>query len=196
MLFELRTYDLEVGKAVHYLELFRDKGMAMITRHLPMAGYWMTESGHLNRIHHLWVYADFAERSAYRAAAAADAEWNGIFVPEAFPLIVSQKNAFLELDEGSPLLKSVVKARLTHHRRKDGDRPLFSERWFSLIARSRAGIAASDGERIGLWHVRSGHNVGAAIEIRAAATPEMLLGADPSAVGHELMRPCALSPLR
>ena len=55
MLFELRTYDLKPGKAPAYLEFFRTFGVRLVTRHLPMGGYWMVESGRLNRIEHLWI---------------------------------------------------------------------------------------------------------------------------------------------
>ena len=64
-----------------------------MTRHLPLLGYWLTESGRLNVLHHLGAYTDLDDRAARRAGLAADTEWSSGFGPRAFPLIENQGEA-------------------------------------------------------------------------------------------------------
>ena len=75
MIFELRAYDLIPGKAPDYIDLFRKDGVQYVTRHLPMGGYWLTDSGMLNRLYHLWIYESLEERMECRAGLATDADW-------------------------------------------------------------------------------------------------------------------------
>ena len=75
MIFEWRTYRFAPGRAAAYLAAFQSEGLPLVTRHLPLLGYWMTESGRLNVLHHLWVYADLDDRAACRASLSADADW-------------------------------------------------------------------------------------------------------------------------
>ncbi len=64
MIFEWRTYELKTAKALDYLQMFRTFGVESVTAHLPLGGYFLTETGALNRIDHLWIYESFAERTA------------------------------------------------------------------------------------------------------------------------------------
>ena len=105
MLFELRTYDLKPGKAPVYLEFFRTAGVALVTRHLPMMGYWMVESGRLNRIEHLWAYRDMAERDACRAGLAEQddaALWRWRVAARRDPALRPQAGAASSAPESAP----------------------------------------------------------------------------------------------
>lgn len=115
MIFEWRSYDLGVGKALEYLNLFSREGVQYATRHLPMGGYWLAESGPLNRIHHLWIYNSLAERDACRAGLAQETGWVQGFMPRGFPLIVRQENRLMRLERGSDALERVVAGRLRTH---------------------------------------------------------------------------------
>ena len=64
MILELRTYDHAPLDAQRYLALFRADGLPLITRHLPLVGYWPTEGGPLNRIEHPWAHESLADRAA------------------------------------------------------------------------------------------------------------------------------------
>jgi len=110
MIFEWRSYDLRVGKAPEYLALFSREGVQHATRHLPMGGYWLAESGALNRIHHLWIYDSLAERDACRAGLAQETGWVQGFVPRGFPLIERQENRLMRLERGSDVLAAVAGA--------------------------------------------------------------------------------------
>ena len=91
MIFEWRTYRFAPGAAAAYLATFQAEGLPLVTRHLPLLGYWLTECGRLNVLHHFWVYADLDDRAARRAALAADADWSAGFGPRAFPMIERQE---------------------------------------------------------------------------------------------------------
>lgn len=191
MLYELRAYDLKPGKALAYLDLFRRDGMQYVTRHLPMAGYWLTDTGALNRIYHLWIYKDLSERAAARAGLAADADWNRRFVPEGFPLILSQRNAMLTLIEGSDALSAVLETRRDPHPAQPEEAPIFSPVPLSLTA----GPASSGGELLAHWRILSGEAPGQ--EIRLFRHPDgNPFASAPGAGRHEVLSALSLSPLR
>jgi NIPSNAP. len=191
MLYELRAYDLKPGKALAYLDLFRRDGVRYVTRHLPMGGYWLADTGALNRVYHLWIYRDLTERAGARAGLAADADWNQRFVPEGFPLILSQRNAILSLVEGSDALDAVVAARRNTHPGQPAEVPIFSPVPLSLTA----GPAAIGGELLGHWRALSGEAPGQDIRLFRHPDGDPFTSA-PGAGRHEVLSALSLSPLR
>lgn len=192
MIFELRCYDLVPGKAPEYLELFRREGVQYVTRHLPMGGYWLSDSGMLNRLYHLWIYASLAERLACRASLADDAEWSRGFVPRGFPLIKTQRNMLMELLEGSASLAEVVAARRDVHDGQGEDDPVFAPDYLSLtLGDARAGGA----DLLGRWRVLSGEAPGAVVTLYRHGGCDPFMTA-PGTRRHELLRALSCSPLR
>ena len=192
MIFELRAYDLIAGKGPEYLDLFRRDGVQYVTRHLPMGGYWLTDSGMLNRLYHLWIYESLDERLACRAGLAGDAEWNQRFVPKGFPLILSQANMLMEQLEGSDALSAVVASRKDVHAGQSADDPMFAPDYLSLTVGE---MRSEEAELLGRWRVLSGEVPGAVVTLYCHA------GSDPfvTAKGterHELLRSLSCSPLR
>lgn len=190
MIYELRAYDLLPGKGPAYLDLFRRDGVQYVTRHLPMAGFWLTDSGALNRLYHLWIYRDLEERLEARSGLAADAEWNGRFVPEGFPLIVSQRNMLMALEEGSPALDTVEANRKSVHGPQPEEAPMFAPGYMSL---SFGDVPHTQG-RIGRFRVISGEAPGEVVSLYAHG-PDDPFGPATAAGRHELLRPMAISPL-
>ncbi|WP_172329923.1 NIPSNAP family protein [Mangrovicoccus sp. HB161399] len=192
MFHELRVYDLMPGKGPEYLELFRTRGVQHVTRHLPMAGYWLTDTGALNRIYHLWIYASLEERAAARAGLGGDRDWNEGFVPAGFPLIVTQENMLMRCEESSALLDRVVEGRLAGHGPQEAGAPMFGARLLSLVrGRGRAG-----GELLGRWSVISGAAPGAQVSLFAHEAGGNPFATAEGAERHEILRPLELSPLR
>lgn len=192
MFFELRTYDLKPGKAPVYLEFFRTFGLELVTRHLPMGGYWMTESGPLNRIEHLWIYEDFAERDACRASLIQDRPWMEEFIPKAFADVLAQSTRIMTLVESSPAFGQVISARKTHHANQAVGSPMFADALQGLTvsdhAPDRSGLIAG-------FRVLSGTNPGSHVALHGGsfdALTRMTDGAD----SHALLRPLTFSPLR
>lgn len=194
MLYELRAYDLIAGKAPAYIDLFRTSGVQYVTRHLPMAGYWLTDSGSLNRLYHLWIYESLDERAACRAGLAGDREWNDEFVPNGFPLIVAQRNFIMTMRETSPLLETVTASRSNVHDGQTEAEPMFSAHLLSLTFGGSVSPPEKT-ERIGRWEVVSGSHVGTAISLFRHADGNALATAKGSE-RHEILRPLSLSPIR
>jgi hypothetical protein len=74
MIVEFRTYRLKPGSVPQAEERF---GAALPARAKlsPLAAFWHTEVGPLNRIIHVWPYASFEERTRVRAEATKLEGW-------------------------------------------------------------------------------------------------------------------------
>lgn len=206
MIFELRSYDLIPGRAPDYLDLFRREGVALVTRHLPLAGFWLTDSGVLNRLYHLWIYRDLAERDTCRAALGADRDWTEGFVPRGFPLILRQENRLMRLVSGSPALDRVTASRRDQKPAQAATDPMFAPGRMALEF-GGAGDAGA-GDRVGHWRVLTGAGPGRGVALWRFGTADPL-AADPPDPGpecdpdraavadrQELLRALSLSPLR
>lgn len=191
MIFELRTYDLKPAKAPVYLEYFRTCGVGLVTGHLPMLGYWMVDSGRLNRIEHLWAYESYAERDDCRAGLAKNADWTGEFVPRAFLDVVEQTNRFMSLDQASDVFEEVVAGRKAHHENQASDTPMFSPSLHSLTIGQGRG---SRSQMIASFKVLSGPEPGQTITLCSGDFDELTQGAS-GAASHEILRPLSVSPL-
>lgn len=192
MFFELRTYDLAAGKAPDYLEFFRTYGLGLVTKHLPMMGYWLVESGRLNRIEHLWAYESFAERDACRATLVQDTDWMQEFVLKAFVDVVAQSNRFLTLTSSTPEFNACVAGRKSHHPNQTKDSAMFAQTFHGLAIGND--VAANPNE-IARFKTASGHMPGQDV-VLSHGSFDTLLNGTAGADLHEVMRPLAISPLR
>jgi hypothetical protein len=102
MIFEMRTYQVQAGKAPEFLKIYQDNGLHIITRYAKLIGCWTKESGVLNSVVFIWAYDDMAHRSAQRAKMGQDAEW-AAFVPSILPYLVHQESVFLNPTAFSPV---------------------------------------------------------------------------------------------
>ncbi|MCB1383470.1 MAG: NIPSNAP family protein [Notoacmeibacter sp.] len=195
MIHELRTYVLRPGQAMAYLELFRTLGVARVTHYLPMGGYWLTDSGRLNVIHHLWFYESLEERAAARAAFAGDAIWNKEFVPAAFPLILSQTNAMMRLERGSPEMEAAVAGRKTVCENQQPGEPAFAPGLLNLSS-GQGGLPERQGAEIAAWRVVSGDRPGRWVRLTRPAQMSQPPEPEGEPDWSELLRPLSLSPLR
>lgn len=102
MILEMRTYQVQAGKASEFLKIYQEQGLHIITRYAKLIGCWTTESGVLNSVVFQWAYDDFGHRSAQRVKLAQDAEWS-VFVPSILPYLVHQESVFLNPVSFSPI---------------------------------------------------------------------------------------------
>jgi hypothetical protein len=102
MIVEMRTYQIQAGKAGEFLRVYQEQGLAIITRYARLVGCWTKESGTLNSVVFLWGYDDFGHRSEQRARLAQDAQWQA-FVPVILPYLVHQESVFLNPAAFSPI---------------------------------------------------------------------------------------------
>lgn len=191
MLLERRTYDLSAGKAPAYLEFFRTFGVGLVTRHLPMMGYWLVESGRLNRIEHLWAYESFEERDACRASLVKDTAWMEEFVPKAFVDVVAQSNQFLAVKSCMADFQTILDNRKAHHPNQPKDSAMFTANLYGLAVGGNVAPSETEIVRLG---VISGNNLGQEI-VLSRGPFDILLNAGNGAEAHEVMRPLSLSPL-
>ena len=76
MILEMRTYTLHPGKMAEYFKVYETQGFEVQKRILGgFVGSFVSEIGPLNQVVHLWAYQDLNDRSARRAALAADPQW-------------------------------------------------------------------------------------------------------------------------
>lgn len=185
MIHEWRSYRLKPGKAGDYLAFLAQQGLPLVTRHLPMTGYWLAETGTLNTIHHLWSYADWAERDACRAGLAQEAEWMQGFIPAAFALVDAQENRLLRLTRSSPRVDAVLAARRSSHPAQPAGTPLFASECAALVA----GTAPEDAEAV--FQPLSGDATAPLALLPRRSDPV------PAAPGsqHIILRPLMFSPL-
>ena len=196
MIFEWRTYRFAPGAATAYLAVFREEGLPLVTRHLPLLGYWLTECGRLNVLHHLWVYADLDDRAARRAALAADTDWSAGFGPRAFPMIERQESLLLVLRNGSRRLSDAVATPREPRAAVPGDAPLLAPSWAMLELSDDAPAAPGAAETTGLWQVIAGRRRASHLALFHAAKAGDVTPPDRPALLRELLRPATFSPLR
>lgn len=185
MIHEWRRYRLKAGMAQPYFQLLIETGLPLVTRHLPLMGYWLAESGELNVIHHLWSYEDWAAREAARAGLSTEKDWTQGFIPKAFAMVDAQENCFLKLTSSS----DDFDAALAQRRRSDG----VTCREDSIFAPLCAGLVEGDvpEDAVAIFTPLSGAGPARALLARSS---------DPLALGnhngrHTVLRPLAFSPL-
>ncbi|UJQ94120.1 NIPSNAP family protein [Mariluticola halotolerans] len=193
MLYELRAYDLAAGQALRYLELFSTDGVEYVSRHLPMAGYWLTDTGALNRIYHLWIYKDLAERAQCRAGLAADRDWNERFVPKGFPLIIKQRNYFMTCIRSTDAIESVIATRSGQIFNQTADAAVFTDTYLALSFSEMHNTALQN--ELGAWTIVSGERPGRVVSLwRPANVPDT--SETEGLESHELLRALSCSPIR
>lgn len=76
MLLDVRTYTCHPGRVPAQLALYEKYGYPVQLRYMgePLM-YASAESGELNTITHVWVYASAADREEKRARMAKDPDW-------------------------------------------------------------------------------------------------------------------------
>ena len=101
MIYEMRTYQIQPGKAAEFLKFYQEHGLGIITRYASLVGCWVKESGVLNSTVFIWAYEDFGHRTAQRTKLAQDPEWQS-FVPSMLPYLVHQESVFMTPAAFSP----------------------------------------------------------------------------------------------
>lgn len=77
MILEERTYTVKPGEMAAYLENYEKNGKPIHWKYLgEPVGWFVTETGVLDQVVHLWRYPSMEERERRRAALYADPAWN------------------------------------------------------------------------------------------------------------------------
>jgi hypothetical protein len=103
MIYEMRTYQLKVGTVQTYVKQFHEKGLPIVSKYCTLVGYWVVESGLLNRVVHVWSFKDMEDRRRSREKWWQDTDWIEGYLPLALPLVLSQESTILTATAFSPL---------------------------------------------------------------------------------------------
>ena len=94
-IYELRTYQVTVGKMSEVVRLYKTLGWPALARHPDkLVGYFTGDIGALNQLVHLWKFDDDADRRAFWATLFADPEFMA-FAAQLRPLLQSQENKLM-----------------------------------------------------------------------------------------------------
>ena len=74
MIIEMRTYTLQPGTVATFEERFAE-ALPVRAKVSPLAAFWHTEVGPLNRVIHVWPYESLEERTRLRAEATKLQGW-------------------------------------------------------------------------------------------------------------------------
>jgi len=93
-IYELRTYDVVVGKMSELVKLYTEAWSGAGTKADKLVGYFIGDIGALNQFVHLWKFDDDADRRAYWGRVYADPDAQAFFA-RVRPLIAHQSNKLL-----------------------------------------------------------------------------------------------------
>ena len=104
MIVDLRTYTIRPGKLPAFLRLYQDFAWPLQQQYLgECLGWYTVAEGTLNRVVHLWRYADQGDREARRAAMMQDPAWQDfLHASEDAGLVLDMRNVFLAPTSFSP----------------------------------------------------------------------------------------------
>jgi hypothetical protein len=103
MIYEMRTYQLKVGTTAKYIEQFEKVGLPIVSRYCTLIGYWIVESGRLNRVVHIWAFEGLEQRREARERWWKDPEWLENYLPLALPLVDAQESTLMAAAPFSPI---------------------------------------------------------------------------------------------
>lgn len=96
MIHEYRTYTLHPGKLENYVQLAETKVVPIRQdRYGRLLGFWYSEFGTLNQVHHIWEYASLDQRQAARKELVARRDWMNDFISGAWPTMQIQMARFM-----------------------------------------------------------------------------------------------------
>jgi hypothetical protein len=91
MIYELRTYTVKQGSLPEVVKAASTVAPAIRKDDYgKLEGYWSSDIGPLNQVHHLWSYKDLNERARLRAELAKNTRWTGEYLPLTRPHLVRQ----------------------------------------------------------------------------------------------------------
>ncbi len=103
-LYEMRTYTFYVGKLPEAVALLREQGWPALEKggfSAKAVGYFIADSGTINRLVHLWKFDDDADRRRHWARLYEDEGFMG-FAGQFRPLIMTQEVQLLNAAPWGP----------------------------------------------------------------------------------------------
>ena len=92
--YEMRTYTVQVGKMPEAIRLYSQFGYPALHKggfDKKLVGYFISDTGTLHQLVHLWKFDDDADRRAHWAALFADTDFIDGFAAQFRPLVQTQE---------------------------------------------------------------------------------------------------------
>ena len=153
MIHELRIYTVRQGSVP---EMIKDS--ATISREIrgdnygKLEGYWSTDIGPLNRVVHLWAYADLNERARLRAELAKNERWTKEYQPLHKDIMLRQDIRLM-----NPVIGPVAPAETpnVYELRTYRTKPGAARQWVGLITKAMP-VREKYSKPVGLWITEAG----------------------------------------
>src|SRR6202022_4412323 len=132
MIIEMRTYTVQPGSVATVEERF-GQALPVRAKLSPLAAFWHTEVGPLNRVIHVWAYDSFEERTRIRAESQKLQGWP----PNIREFVTEQQSEVFLPAPFSPKLEPRQLGNLYEIRTytlKPGGIPGVIDRWSTQIA--------------------------------------------------------------
>ncbi|MCY4527713.1 MAG: NIPSNAP family protein [Chloroflexi bacterium] len=100
MIYDMRTYDIAMGKTPEYMAAVREIALPVRESYgIKLAGWYYTDIGALNRVVHIWAYRDFAHFEEAREAFRTDERWVNDYVPRVKGIVLRQENQIMRASD-------------------------------------------------------------------------------------------------
>ena len=100
MIYDMRTYDIAMGKTPEYMAAVREVALPVReTYGVKLAGWYYTDIGALNKVVHIWAYRDFAHFEEAREAFRTDERWLNDYVPRVKGIVLRQENQMMRASD-------------------------------------------------------------------------------------------------
>ena len=103
MVYDVRIYDLKMGKVQEYIKAVREVGLPVRQSHgVKLAGWYYTVIGPITQVIHIWAYESLAHMEKARAEVEADPRWSGEYLPRVQSLIASARDQIMMAADFAP----------------------------------------------------------------------------------------------
>jgi hypothetical protein len=105
MIVEQRTYTLAPGALPRFLAAYEEHGLPVHREIYPrLVGYFISETGTLNQVVHLWAFDTFEDRSERRDRLQQDPRWKA-YLDKVQGLVTLQESRLLRPARWSPQVR-------------------------------------------------------------------------------------------
>lgn len=204
MIIEMRTYQLRPGALAEYEQRVA-AGLPHRTQFSPLAAWWHTEIGGLNRVIHFWPYESMAQRDEVRAAAPKP----GVWPPDGTDLLLTQESKIIQPAVFSPPLNPAEVGpifEIRSYQLKPGAGPAVEALWAPMVPKRveysplvMAGVTTIGGlhQWVHIWAYRDLNERGRIrAETQAAGVWPPRSGEHLVTMENQIALPAAFSPIR
>jgi len=103
MIYDVRTYDLKMGKVQDYMDAVREVALPLRKENgINLAGWFYTIIGPITQVIHIWAYESLAHMEEAKAKVEDDPRWTGEYLPRVQPLIATARDQIMKAADFAP----------------------------------------------------------------------------------------------